>query len=62
MQIVCMKFITFALIAISAVLSTSCGTIQQKDEYKGPVSSESTIPWNTRQPGEGQGLLGGLGQ
>ena len=59
-----MKFIKFSLItasALVAVLSTSCGDLPGKNEYKGPVSSESVIPWNTRLPGEGEGALGGLG-
>ena len=62
MHFVDMKYIKFGLIATFAILSTSCGTLPVKDEYKGPVSSESTIPWNTRQPGEGEGFLGGIGQ
>lgn len=57
-----MKYITFSLAVIVAVLSTSCGTLPEKPKHKGPQSSESVIPWNRRLPGEGEGALGGLGQ
>ena len=57
-----MKFLTLSLAVIVAVLSTSCGTLPEKPQFKGPQSSESNIPWNRRLPGEGQGALGGIGQ
>lgn len=60
-----MKLIKLALLgvsAVAAVLSTSCGTLPERPEFKGPVSSESELPWAIRQPGEGQGALGGIGQ
>ena len=56
------KIITFALAAIVAVLSTSCGTLPElPGKDLGPRSSEGTIPWNRRLPGEGSAALGGLG-
>lgn len=57
-----MKYLTFSLVAIVAVLSTSCGTLPEKPKHVGPQSSESAIPWNHRLPGEGQGALGGIGR
>ncbi len=60
-QLVFMKYLTFALIGIVSLLSTSCGTLPEKPKNKGPQSSESAIPWNRRMPGEGQGVLGGMG-
>lgn len=56
------KIITFGLAVIVAVLSTSCGVLPElPNKVAGPTSSESTIPWNRRLPGEGQSALGGLG-
>ncbi len=53
---------TFGLAAIVAVLSTSCGTLPElPSKQVGPVSSEGSIPWNRRLPGEGSAALGGLG-
>jgi hypothetical protein len=57
-----MKYFTLLIVAVIAVLSTSCGSLPEKPKHKGPLSSESTIPWNHRLPGEGQGALGGLGR
>ncbi|MEZ7957136.1 MAG: hypothetical protein QMC23_02655 [Rubritalea sp.] len=57
-----MKYFTLSLAGMIAVLSTSCGTLPEKPKLNGPQSSESSIPWNRRLPGEGQGLLGGIGR
>jgi len=55
------KIITLGLAVIVAVLSTSCGTLPELEKDLGPTSSEGTIPWNRRLPGEGTAALGGLG-
>jgi hypothetical protein len=55
-----MKYLTLSLAAVIAVLSTSCGSLPERQKHKGPQSTESTLPWNRRLPGEGQGGFGGL--
>jgi len=56
-----MKYITILLAGVLMVLSASCGTLPERQEHKGPVSSESTIPWNSRQPGDNTGgIFSGL--
>jgi len=58
----CMRYFTLSLAGLIAFLSVSCGTLPEKPKKIGPQSSESTIPWNRRLPGEGQSALGGLGR
>ena len=61
-QFIHMKYISLALISAVALLSVSCGTLPERPKHKGPQSSESSIPWNHRLPGEGEGALGGIGR
>ncbi len=44
--------------ALLGMALTSCGTTD--DGPVGPQSTESNMPWNTPQPGEGSGAFGGV--
>ena len=57
------KWIAVVMATVVSVLSVSCGSLPAPPEKDlGPQSEHSTIPWNRRQPGEGQGMLGGFSQ
>ena len=57
------KWIAVGLAAVVSVLSTSCGSLPEPiDKDLGPQSEHSSIPWNRRLQGEGQGALGGFSQ
>jgi hypothetical protein len=53
---------SFAMVLLGMVVLglglTGCGTTG--DPPPGPVSTESNMPWNTPQPGEGSGMFGGV--
>ena len=55
-----MKHLAMILLAVAGVslALTSCGTTEEVPV--GPQSSESNMPWNTPQPGEGSGAFGGV--
>lgn len=55
------KLITVALAGVVTMFSVSCGNMPEPKKDRGPKSEESSIPWNRRLPGEGQGALGGFG-
>lgn len=55
------KWITLSLATIVTVISASCGSLPETQKDLGPKSEHSAIPWNQRQPGEGQGGLAGFG-
>lgn len=57
-----MKFYTTCLLLILPILgSVSCVDAPERKPV-GPVSQNSSIPWNTQRPGDGQGQLGLLPQ
>ncbi len=57
-----LKWIALSLTALISLLTVSCGSLPERPKQVGPTSSEGDIPWNRPRPGEGAGLLGGLGQ
>jgi len=50
------------LLTIFALGSVSSSLPEPEEKDLGPKSEHSSIPWNRRLPGEGQGMLGGFSQ
>lgn len=56
-----MKTIFCLACLLVPMISSSCADAPERKPV-GPVSQNSTIPWNTQRPGDGQGQLGLLPQ
>ena len=54
-----MKSLITLLVVVGAICSVSCGNYSSERQVATPQGSDSNMPWNTPNQGEGQGAFGG---